>query len=207
MMFSSNQTNLDLGISLESNTREISGLTYIPDYINSDEHNQLLSLIDQQEWSTKLKRRVQHYGYRYDYKNGFLASSSYLGALPVWLQSLANRLSSDRLTTKVPDQVIINEYQPGQGISSHVDCIPCFGNTIISLSFGSPCVMDFIHSQAKEKISILLPPRSLIVMQKAARYEWQHGIAARKKDKYEGIEFIRTRRVSMTFREVLFPYK
>ena len=207
MMFSSNKTNLDLGISFESNTREISGLTYIPDYINSDEHNRLLDLIDQQEWSTKLKRRVQHYGYRYDYKNGSLASSSYLGALPDWAQNIANRLSNDGLTTKVPDQVIINEYEPGQGISTHVDCIPCFGNTIISLSFGSPCVMDFIHSQSKEKISVLLPPRSLIVMQKDARYEWQHGIAARKKDKYEGREFVRTRRVSMTFREVLFPYK
>jgi alkylated DNA repair dioxygenase AlkB len=207
MMLSPNQTELDLGNTLESDTRDIPGLTYIPEYINIDEQNQLLNIIDQQEWSTKLKRRVQHYGYRYDYKSGILASSSYLGSLPDWVQNIANRVFSDRLTAKLPDQVIINEYEPGQGITSHVDCIPCFGNTIISLSLGSPCVMDFIHSQTKEKASILLLPGSLIIMHKAARYDWQHSIAARKKDNYKGRKFIRTRRVSMTFREVLFPYK
>ncbi|MDP8963795.1 MAG: alpha-ketoglutarate-dependent dioxygenase AlkB [Cyanobacteriota bacterium] len=207
MMLSPNQTELDLGNTLESDARDIPGLTYIPEYINIDEQNQLLNIIDQQEWSTKLKRRVQHYGYRYDYKSGTLASSSYLGSLPDWVQNIANRVFSDRLTAKLPDQVIINEYEPGQGITSHVDCIPCFGNTIISLSLGSPCVMDFIHSQTKEKASILLLPSSLIVLHKAARYDWQHSIAARKKDNYKGRKFIRTRRVSMTFREVLFPYK
>ncbi len=207
MMLSPNETELNLEINLESDVKEIPGLTYITDYINLDEQNQLLNAIDQQEWSTKLKRRVQHYGYRYDYKNGSLASSKYLGALPDWAQSIANRLSEDGLTTKVFDQVIINEYEPGQGITSHIDCIPCFGNTIISLSLESCCVMDFTHCHTKEKASLLLYPGSLVVMQGAARYDWEHGIAARKKDKYKDREIVRSRRVSMTFREVLFPYK
>jgi alkylated DNA repair dioxygenase AlkB len=193
--------------SFESEAKEIPGLAYIPDYINLDEQNQLLNAIDQQEWSTKLKRRVQHYGYRYDYKNGSLASSKYLGSLPDWAQSIASRLYDEGLTPKLFDQVIINEYEPGQGITNHIDCIPCFGNTIISLSLGSSCVMDFTHSQTKEKASLLLYPGSLVVMQGAARYDWEHGIAARKKDKYKDREIVRSRRVSMTFREVLFPYK
>jgi alkylated DNA repair dioxygenase AlkB len=201
-----NNTDLDLNTNLESNNSKIPGLTYIPDYISLDEQNLLLSIIAQQEWSTKLKRRVQHYGYRYDYKSGWLASSSYLGALPNWLQNIANRLFSDHLTAKLPDQVIINEYEPGQGISKHTDCIPCFGNTIISLSLGSPCIMDFTQD-CSEKLPILLLPGSIIVMQNAARYDWQHGIAARKKDHYQNQEITRTRRVSLTFREVLFPYK
>jgi alkylated DNA repair dioxygenase AlkB len=206
-MLPTNETELDLDINLKFNHSEIPGLNYIHDYINLDQQNHLLNLIEKQEWSTKLKRRVQHYGYRYDYKNGFLASSSYLGALPDWLRSIAEQLFSDRLTPNIPDQVIINEYQPGQGIANHLDCVPCFGNTIISLSLGSACLMDFTHSQTKEKTSILLYPGSVIVMQGAARYDWQHGIAARKKDKCKGKEILRTRRVSMTFREVLFPYK
>jgi alkylated DNA repair dioxygenase AlkB len=208
-MLSPDETELGLGLeaNLESDAIQIPGLTYLPHYITVDEQNKLINIIDQQEWSTKLRRRVQHYGYRYDYKNGSLASSSYLGDLPNWAGGIAKRLSDDGLTTKVPDQVIINEYEPGQGITSHIDCVPCFGKTIISLSLGSSCVMDFTHSQIKQKASILLLPRSLVVMQGAARYEWQHSIAARKKDKYKGRELVRTRRVSMTFREVLFPYK
>ena len=201
----------EIGLELVSHTEfdftKISGLTYIPSYITVDEQNELIGTIDQQEWSIKSKRRVQHYGYRYEYKDGLLASSSYLGDLPDWVSKIAQRLSADGLTKKAPDQVIVNEYEPGQGITSHVDCVPCFGNTIISLSLGSSCAMDFTSSEATEKISILLNPQSLVIMQGAARYEWQHGIPARKKDKYKGIELLRERRISMTFREVLFPYK
>jgi alkylated DNA repair dioxygenase AlkB len=206
-MLSSDETELDLENSLKSDALEIPGLAYIIDYITVEEQNQLLNLIDQQEWSTKLKRRVQHYGYRYEEKNGAFTSSSYLGALPDWLKSIASRLCVDGLTPKVPDQVIINEYEPGQGITSHLDCVPCFGNTIITLSLGSECVMDFTHSQTKEKAPILLSPGSVLVMQKAARHVWEHGIAARKKDMYKDREFVRSRRVSVTFREVVFPYK
>lgn len=198
---------LDAGIILESDARTIPGLTYILNYISVEEQNKLVNIIDQQIWSTRLKRRVQHYGYRYDYKNGTLAASSYLGNLPDWIQNLATRLYSDGLTAQVPDQVIVNEYEPGQGITSHTDCVPCFGKTIISLSLGSPCVMDFIQPQTQEKAQILLMPGSVLALQGAARYVWQHGIAARKKDKYQDREFLRNRRVSMTFREVLFPYK
>ena len=207
MMISPKETELDLEIRLESDATPIPGLTYIPDYINIDNQNKLLNLIDQQEWSTKLKRRIQQYGYKYDYKNGSLASSSDLGPLPDWVQNMANRLSDDGLTANVPDQVIINEYEPGQGITDHVDCVPCFGKTIITLSLGGLCVMDFTKLQTQEKVSILLLPGSVLVMKGAARYGWEHGIAARKKDTYKGEEFMRTRRVSMTFREVLFPYK
>lgn len=206
-MLYSNETELNLGISTTSDAIGIPGLTYLENYLNVDYQKQLINIIDQQNWSKVLNRRVQHYGYKYDYKKGSLASSSYLGALPDWAQSLANKLYQDGLTAKIPDQVIVNEYEPGQGIKSHIDCFPCFGNTIISLSLSSPGVMDFTHSLTHEKVSILLEPGGVLVMQGAARYDWQHGIAARKKDTYKGTEFMRTRRVSVTFREVLFPYK
>ncbi|MBD1807584.1 alpha-ketoglutarate-dependent dioxygenase AlkB [Microcoleus sp. FACHB-SPT15] len=206
-MLSPNKSKLDLTTTLEADSIEISGLTYVPEYITFEEQNQLIHAIDQQEWSMKLKRRVQHYGYRYDYKNGSLASANYLGALPDWAEHIANRLFNDKLTEKAFDQLIVNEYQPGQGIISHVDCVPCFGNTIISLSLGSPCLMDFTHSQTHQKVSLLLSAGSLVVMHREARYLWQHGIAPRKKDNYKGTEITRTRRISMTFREVLFPYK
>jgi alkylated DNA repair dioxygenase AlkB len=107
----------------------------------------------------------------------------------------------------VPDQVTVNEYEPGQGLTSHVDCVSCFGNTIITLSLGSSYVMEFTHSQTKEKTEILLLPGSLLVLQREARYAWQHSVSPRKIDKYKGQEFVRARRVALTFREALFPYK
>jgi alkylated DNA repair dioxygenase AlkB len=102
-----------------------------------------------------------------------------------------------------PDQVIINEYQPGQGITPHIDCIPCFGETIVSISLNSPCVMEFTHSNANERIVKLLEPRSLIVLEGDARYKWQHAIPKRKTDNWSGQKFTRGRRISLTFRTMI----
>lgn len=206
MVFPSKRT-LAVDTSLNSEIQKISGLTYIPDFIEGNEQTRLLEIIDQQQWSIKEQRRIQEYGYKYDYKNGAFVSSTYLGNLPDWIQNIANQLSENDLIANVPDQVIINEYQPGQGIVSHIDCIPCFGNTIIILSLGSSCVMTFTHCQTHETVQVLLQPGSLLISQREARYAWSHGIIACKQDSYKGQNFVRERRVSLTFREVLFPYK
>lgn len=198
---------LALETSLNSEIAKVSGLTYIPDFLNENEQASLLEIIDQQQWSIKEQRKIQEYGYKYDYKNGSFVSSAYLGNLPEWTQNIANQLSEIGLVANVPDQVIVNEYQPGQGIVSHIDCIPCFSNTIIILSLGSACVMNLTHSQTHEEVKILLQPGSLLVAQGEARYVWSHGILACKQDSYKGQELVRNRRVSLTFREVLFPYK
>ena len=47
---------------------DINGLNYIENYINDHQHDWLLERIDQEDWLNDLKRRVQHYGYKYDYK-------------------------------------------------------------------------------------------------------------------------------------------
>lgn len=103
------------------------GLTYLENYIPEDEAERLVQEIDAAPWRTDLKRRVQHYGYRYDYKARQARREDYLGPLPDLFLHLAERLTSEGHSQAVPDQVIVNEYQPGQGISAHIDCQPCFG--------------------------------------------------------------------------------
>lgn len=195
-------TNMILpGIEQEADPG-ISGLTLISGYISQDRHNELLSCVDEQLWSNELKRRVQHYGYRYDYKARAVNETSYLGELPDWLASIAQRLYEDRIFNTIPDQVIVNEYEPGQGISAHIDCTPCFGETIASLSLCSTCIMQLSNTKSGEKRDIPLHPSSLIVLSGAARYEWTHSIPARKSDIISGIKQERSRRVSLTFRTI-----
>ena len=108
-----------------------------------------IALIDSQKWNLDLKRRTQHYGYKYDYTARSVNASYYLGEMPYWIGELCSKLGSDRIFIEKPDQVIINEYMPGQGIASHIDCVPCFGGTICSLSLESGCVMDLSWGDIK----------------------------------------------------------
>jgi alkylated DNA repair dioxygenase AlkB len=191
------QTNL---FAAKEPDEQIPGLSCLPDFIDGAEETQLLNIIEARPWLNDLKRRVQHYGYKYDYRARAVSPDLYLGPLPDWLAGYADRLHGEGLFRQRPDQVIVNEYQPGQGIAPHIDCEPCFDETVASLSLGSPCVMDFARDG--QKISMLLEPRSLLVLSGEARYEWTHAIAPRKTDKLNGQIIPRTRRVSMTFRKV-----
>jgi alkylated DNA repair dioxygenase AlkB len=186
---------------MEHAVSQVPGLQYFPHYITQQEHDQFLAVIDQQPWLTTLKRRVQHYGYRYDYKSRAADASTFLGALPAWVMPLTKRLQSEGLVTQALNQLIVNEYEPGQGISAHIDSVPAFGDTVLSLALGSPCVMLFNKSETE--VPILTEPRGLLIMQGEARYAWKHSIPARKKDAYQGRVIERQRRVSLTFRNVL----
>ncbi|NOK61897.1 MAG: alpha-ketoglutarate-dependent dioxygenase AlkB [Chloroflexi bacterium AL-W] len=181
----------------------INGLTYIREYLPQAQQEQLLHMIDQQPWLSDLKRRVQHYGYRYDYQHRSIDSTLYLGPLPDWAIWLAKKLYTDHFVSHIPDQLIVNEYEPGQGIASHIDCVPCFDDTILSLSLGAACVMDFTATFSPAHIPLLLEPGSLVIMRNEARYHWKHGIARRKYDVHDGHQIARERRVSLTFRKVI----
>jgi alkylated DNA repair dioxygenase AlkB len=180
-----------------------SGILYVPNFITEELENALTKHLDSGNWSNDLKRRVQHFGYRYDYKARRVTFESHLGPLPEWLQPVAQTLLMSGYTRKTPDQVIANEYLPGQGISAHIDCEPCFGPVVASLSLLSHCEMVFRSIDRSAKVSIILEPRSLVILSGDGRYSWTHEIPARKSDMIKGQRHPRDRRISLTFREML----
>jgi alkylated DNA repair dioxygenase AlkB len=185
----------------ESDSMVITGLKYIRGYVDDPAEAQLLEAIDSEPWLTDLKRRVQHYGYRYDYKAHKVDSSMYLGELPLWAKPLADHLTTDGHMA-IPEQLIVNEYEPGQGISAHIDCISCFGPVICSLSLGSSCVLRLSAVDGGEH-SLLLEWCSLLVLAGQSRSDWRHAIPGRKSDRYLDRVIPRKRRVSLTFRTVI----
>ena len=170
----------------ENNITQIQGLTYIPNFITTEKERFLISQVDKQNWSNEFKRRVQHYGYKYDYKSRKITADLKIGEIPHWLKinPQFNHF----------DQVIVNEYQCGQGISAHIDCIPCFKDRIYILSLLSNCEMIFEKDNIK--IPIILEVKSLVIFEKDARYKWTHCIPARKSN-------VKNRRVSITYRKVI----
>ena len=174
----------------------------IDGFVDEHEAERFLAAIDTMPWRTDLKRRVQHYGWRYDYRARAVSTDMDLGPLPNWLAKLAARVDRDGEFDATPDQVIVNEYLPGQGISAHVDCEPCFGPVIASLSLGGSAEMIFKKRSTGERKSVILEPTNLLILSGEARYDWTHEIPARKSDVIKGVRHLRTRRVSLTFRTV-----
>ena len=174
-------------------------------------------------WLHDLSRRVQHYGWKYNYKERSVQPRDYLGPLPAWLRTLADRLVERKIAASDFDQVIVNEYLPGQGIGAHVDQPAMFAEEIVTVSLASATTMRFTparHAASGEKKvqQIRLRPRSALLLKKEARYDWKHEIPRQKSDVVTsaepggtpcqgGLKFRvpRSRRVSVTFRCVKKP--
>jgi len=76
-------------------------------------------------------------------------------------------------------------------------------DTIVSISLGSSCVMQFTESNSGREEQLLLEPRSALVLSGEARNHWKHAIPARLSDVWMNRELTRSRRVSLTFRTML----
>jgi alkylated DNA repair dioxygenase AlkB len=176
----------------------IPGLTYLPDYITPQQEGQLIAAIDRKEWLEALRRRVQQYGYEYNYRSRNLLKAE---NFPRWANNFSDKLVRDEIYENRPDQLIVNEYDPGQGITDHIDHEEHFGEPIVSLSLGSAVVMQFKQARRKTK-ELLLEPRSLVILSGDARQKWTHGIPSRKTDKIDGETYKRDRRISLTFRSL-----
>ena len=157
-----------------------------------------LAEIDSLPWQDDLRRRVQHYGYRYDYKARAITSDMKLGPMPPSLEMLATQVTAPAEFPRTPQQIIVNEYKPGQGISPHIDCQTCFGPVVASITLGSGTTMTFKYRGTA--VDLWLPPRSMLVLSGPARWTWTHEIRPRRSDPDHGP---RARRVSLTFRTVV----
>jgi alkylated DNA repair dioxygenase AlkB len=176
---------------------EIPGLWYQENFITKEEEKTLLEECNNAEWSDILKRRVQHYGYTYSYKSKAINKDEYLGPLPEWTDTIINKLNKLGLSF---DQMIVNEYIPGQGISAHTDSSTMFKDGIVSISLGSDIIMNFTYGTTC--IEQLLKRRSVIILHGESRYNWKHEIKSRKNDIIDGKRKSRNTRISLTFRRV-----
>ncbi len=173
------------------------GAVLVPELVTPAEERRLLQRIAEAPWMTDIGRRVQHYGFRYDYRGS--ASSVPAAPFPRWAEVMADRLAP-WFEAAVPEQCIVNEYVPGQGIGMHADHAQ-FGPVVASLSLACDSPMRFrlrsVRRYARDGLPgdevVVLPRRSVLVLAGDARHHWMHGI-----DRAAGRG--RAVRVSATFR-------
>ncbi|TDH26380.1 alpha-ketoglutarate-dependent dioxygenase AlkB [Segetibacter sp. 3557_3] len=168
------------------------------DFITEEMEAALMAEIDGQKWVVDYDRRLQYYGYRNELEKPY-DLVAYPVPMPPLIQQLSAQIVERQIVVVQPDQVIINEYQPGQGIRPHKDR-NYYDNQICGINLGSGCIMRFL--KGTEVVDIEVPRRSLYVMQDEVRYKWKHAIPPRKKDVIDGNVQHRDRRWSITYRKV-----
>ena len=178
---------------------EVPGLFYVSDFLTQRESEELVAHIDRAPWLGELKRRVQHYGWKYNYRAREVTRDMKIGPLPAWAREIAERMARTRLMPWLADQLIVNEYVERQGISKHIDCVPCFEEDIAMVSLVEPWQMRFRPPKSKDKSDKELEVGSLAIMTGPSRYDWTHEIPSRKT---EPGGRLRKRRISLTFRRV-----
>lgn len=197
----------DPPLQIQEKEDDIPGLIYKPSFLSEEEELALVTHIDKEEWDSTLKRRVQQYGWRYDYRHRQLDTSMYLGALPKWTSHLVARLVDQGFMEERPDQLIVNEYVDDQSIAAHTDHSENFAEQIVTISLLETWDMVFRPLKSKNRIEKSLEHGSIAVFTGEVRYNWTHEIPKRKYA-YIGFErkrIPRNRRISLTFRKTQLP--
>uniref|UniRef100_A0A4W3JDD6 tRNA (carboxymethyluridine(34)-5-O)-methyltransferase n=1 Tax=Callorhinchus milii TaxID=7868 RepID=A0A4W3JDD6_CALMI len=180
-----------------------SGLLVVEEFVSPTYEQKLLEFVD---WSTDLTnkstqkslkhRRVKHYGYEFRYDNNNVDKDKPLpGGLPEICTEVLEKSIEKGYVKFRPDQLTINQYEPGQGIPPHIDTHSAFENGIICLSLGTETVMDF-KDRSGHSVAVMLPRRSLLVMTDESRYLWSHGITPRKFDVVQSSETLKPGSIS-----------
>ncbi|XP_072835788.2 putative RNA/DNA demethylase ALKBH6 isoform X1 [Pogona vitticeps] len=166
---------------------------YVPDFITEGEEEHLLRQVygaPKPKWTQLSGRRLQNWG-GLPHPKGMVPE-----ILPPWLRAYADRVSSlGVFGGRRANHVLVNEYCPGEGILPHEDG-PLYFPTVTTISLGSHTLLDFYHPVSKEQppdgqegkepalqteeqrhfLSLLLKPRSLLVLQEDMYSRYLHGI-------------------------------
>lgn len=156
------------------------GLSVEPNFISPEQEKAILLRLEKEPWSDDLKRKTIQYGYRYNYETKKLEQLE--RQLPEWLIVLPGLQHFD--------QLIVNNYEKGQGISKHTDHRSYFKNEIAVVSLLSDCEIEFAR-KGHPSMKLLVPRRSKLTMKDELRYEWTHEIKR-----------VKNKRISLTFRSV-----
>ncbi|KAL4709688.1 hypothetical protein ACJJTC_007419 [Scirpophaga incertulas] len=159
---------------------------YVPEYVSNEEESNIMSSVyaaPKPKWTQLSNRRLQNWG-GIPHVKGMIAET-----IPPWLEAYLKQIHSLGLMNgKQPNHVLVNEYLPGQGIMPHLDG-SLFYPTITTISLGSHTILKFFEPNMEEDkksmshvFSLLLEPRSLLVLQDKLFHYYLHGIQDIKKD-------------------------
>ncbi|KAK5861490.1 hypothetical protein PBY51_022883 [Eleginops maclovinus] len=164
---------------------------HIPDFITEEEETYLQQKVfnsPKTKWTQLSGRRLQNWG-GLPHPKGMLAEK-----IPDWLHTYCEKISSlGAFSGKTANHVLVNEYKQGEGIMPHEDG-PLYHPTVTTISLGSHTLLDFympVSSQEDDApqteesrflFSLLVKPRSLLILQEDMYQHLLHGIRPQGED-------------------------
>lgn len=189
------------------------GLFYIKNIITLTEEKEILEYLNLNgKWFKILQntksREVIHYGYEYPYKLEKNSKMKKIENIPEIFLNIIEKIKNKPefcglLKDYNFDQLIINKYEPGQGIAPHTDHTSFFDKIIACITLGSGCNIKFNRLNDNKEYNVYVEQRSLYIMSENARYKWTHSIDKQLSDKVQDEVIPRKTRISLTFRKVL----
>ncbi|KAI4726870.1 hypothetical protein E4T49_05313 [Aureobasidium sp. EXF-10728] len=194
-----------------------SSMYYIPNFIDHKEEADLLNAIPSNRWIQLQHRRLQTHPSSLSKSNTLLEAP-----LPLWLVNpVISKFKSLGLFSDsphhAPNHVLINEYNPNEGIMPHEDGAAYY--PIVATAQDG----DQARLSSTPKWRVLQEPRSLLVTCGSAYTDTLHGISEIEVDENlspdtvanwtllgdnkvfvdNGGQNVRTTRISLTYRDVL----
>lgn len=188
---------------MNSNTL-ISGLRYIDDWINKEEANELYNILSTLNWisvgNSKNSRVAAHYGYYYNYDRSGLTKAPPIPErlLEILIPQSKFDFNNIHIDRSRFNQLIINQYLPGQKIAPHIDHTKYFDDIIVCITLMNddaviPIIFQKYFNNTTEQRLVNAKNRSMYLMSGDARWNWKHSL----------INKSNTVRWSFTFREVV----
>jgi alkylated DNA repair dioxygenase AlkB len=160
------------------------GFYYYPDFINQEEEQQLLAVVQQLELHVMMfqgytaKRKVASFGYDYNFSTRKLTQGI---PIPATFNQVIERVAEQLLINRNQiAELLVTEYPVGSVINWHRDAPPF--ESIAGISLATDCIFklrpyDKSLQSRKAVVSLPVKQRSLYIMQGAARTDWEHSTA------------------------------
>lgn len=171
----------------------LNGLKIYKNFINEEEQKYLLDNIRELRYFEHINQ-VMHFGNLHPF----------LAPIINKIQQIDDLFTPDIIEERngiLFDQSIINKYNKGEGIKSHVDLLK-FKDGILSISLLSSCVIYFTKIKTNVTIPFVLDPGDVLTINGEARYDWEHEIKFVESELYCNKTIERSGRISITLRKL-----
>ncbi|XP_065663533.1 alpha-ketoglutarate-dependent dioxygenase alkB homolog 4 [Hydra vulgaris] len=172
----------------------------INNFVTETEESYLLTEINKDPWKmSQSGRRKQDFGPKVNFKRKKLKTTVFTG-FPGYSKFVVEKMRQvESLRDFFPVELCNLEYSPerGSSIDPHIDDTWLWGEQLVTLNLNSATILTLTSTLFQQEIQIPMMPRSLVIIEKNARYNWMHGIKSSD---------ITDLRVAMTFRNLSQPF-